>query len=205
MPSIRSTSALVAITSIALLALTACAAPEAAPSDSPTADASPSTSATPTAIPMVYEQPTSCQQLLPQSRLDAFAAAHLVLLGGPGGKFGNDYLADDTPEEQAGGLTCIWGNNTSNLSEFTVSAAPLTAENRSPIIDSLVGQGLNADTAGNTNTFGAQGDTAETPAILNVLRAESWISVISTEGGLAKSEECQEIADDVAKAVYRAA
>ncbi|TAL45009.1 MAG: hypothetical protein EPN91_03335 [Salinibacterium sp.] len=204
MPTIRSTSALVAITSIAVLALTACAAPQTVePSETPTADASPSP--TPTAVPMVYEQPTDCEQLLPQSRRDSFTAEHLVLLGGPGGKFGNDYLADETPEEQAGGLTCIWGDNASNNSAFTVSAAPLTAENRSPIIDTLIAQGLNAGTAGNTNTFGEQGDTTEAPAILNVLRSDSWISVISTKGGLAKSEECQAIADDVAKAVYRAA
>jgi hypothetical protein len=205
MLSIRSTTALVAITASALLTLAACAPANesTASTRKPSASPTPTASTTPTSTPKKFTVPSDCGAgILPQARLDAFAAQGLILLGGPGGKFGTDYLLDPTPEENAGGITCIWGMDASNQSRFTVSVAPLTAINRSSIVDSLLSQGLNPGTDGSANTFSQQGDAEREPAILNVLRHDSWISVISTIGGPAEAEDAKKIADQVASVVY---
>ena len=76
-----------------------------------------------------FTMPADCLGILPQSRQDAFASQGLVLLGGPGGQF-EQYYADPTPEEQAGGISCIWGDEDVPESTVTVSVAPLTASTR---------------------------------------------------------------------------
>jgi hypothetical protein len=205
MLKMHSTATLVAIAASALLSLSACApaAESNTSTNSPDAKPTPAASATATASPKTFTMPTDCAGILPQSRFDSFAADGLVLLGGPGGKYGQDYLADPTPEEAAGGITCIWGHDDANrLSTFTVSVAPLDGGNRSSVVENLLEQGLNQGTRGKTNTFSQEGDGSREPAILNVLHSDSWVSVISTVGGPALAEEAQKIADEVASVVY---
>ncbi len=170
--------------------------------------ATPTTSSTGTATavatPAVFSQPIACADIVPRSRLDTFSQHGLVLLGGPGGKYGDKYTADQTPERQAGGITCIWGDGATDASSLTVSVAPLSAGTRAVIVASLIQQGLNEQTQGGLVTYGLFGDETSAPAILNVLRQDSWISVIGTRGGETNYNQAVDLSNDVALTVYSA-
>ncbi|MCU1543530.1 MAG: hypothetical protein JWM50_1395 [Microbacteriaceae bacterium] len=187
------------------LPLTACStggdAQEITPPDKPTPVETPS--ASPGASDLSFTMPEECATIVPRARLDAFAASGLVLLGGPDGKYGNDYLADATPEEQAGGISCIWGFADSEVSSVTISVAPLSPATRPDVVDSFSEQGLNEDVVDGAATFGVQGDKQLNPAVFNVLRAESWISVIETIGGPVAYTEAVAIAGEIYSTVYR--
>ena len=177
------------------------AAPPPEPTRSPTASSMPTPSATPAATERRFVLPEDCDSALPGSRLAAFEDAGLTLLGGPGGKYGEHYLADPTPEESAGGITCIWGDDDTDASSITVSIAPLGAT-RPALVQSLLEQGLNEAVEGDLTLYAQQGDENVAPAVLNVLRADSWISVIQTVGGTAAFEEAITVAEEVAGVVY---
>lgn len=190
---------------IAAALLLAGCAPETAtghPSSTPT-DSSPTPSHTSAAV-AVFTMPSLCTQILPESRIDAWNDDDIVLLGGPDGKYGDDYLADPSPEQEQGGITCIWGPSDSENSSITVSVAPLSADERSSIVtDLVVNQGLNEEMFEGATIYWQHGDEELEPAILNVLRAESWISVIVTVGGDKSYETAEDIADEVYALVYQ--
>ena len=106
-------------TGVALAACTETPAPDAVE----TGQATPAPSPTATqSAERVFTLPADCTGLLTDDRQQAFAAEGIVLLGGPGGLH-PDYYADPTPEEQAGGISCIWGDEADPLTIVTVSAA----------------------------------------------------------------------------------
>ena len=190
----------------AALLLTGCA-PEAStadPSTTPTgAAATPTQSAAP---PETFTMPSLCAQIVPEERVNAWLNDDVILLGGPDGKYGDDYLADPSPEQQLGGITCIWGPSDSENSSVTISVAPLSAATRDDVVmDLAVTQGLNEETFDGATIYWQQGDTELEPAILNVLRADSWISVIETVGGPDSYDEAEDLADEVRALVYQAA
>lgn len=191
---------------IALVAALAGCTAEEAPQAAPTAETTETPTAEPTVTPstLTFTMPTDCASILPQSRIDEFAAEGIVLLGGPGGRYGSDYLVDATPEEQAGGISCIWGFSDSEVSSFTISVAPLSAATRPAVVASFAEQGLNEETTPNGIAYGVQGDRTLDPAIMNVLRGESWISVIATIGGLDSYTRSVEISGEVYESVYTA-
>ncbi len=162
----------------------------------------PTATTAPDAAGEPFDVPTDCSAVLPQERLDTLASTGLVLLGGPGGRYGDDYLAEPTPEQQAGGITCIWGDPTTEESAWTVSVAPLDPAGQQAVQQELLAQGLAEVPVEDYTTFGQVGDDDHEPAILNVLREESWISVLATVGGDAAFDEVVVLADEVARTVY---
>lgn len=167
-----------------------------------------STSPTATAEPEIVEEfamPTACADILGAEHLSDIEADGAVLLGGPGGLYGDDYLLEPSPEQQAGGITCIWGDPETEISTVTISVAPLTASSRQAVVaDLAISQGLN-ETIGETADYYWQlGDDDHEPAILNVLTSDSWISVIQTVGGDANYTAAEQLALDVHEQVYRA-
>jgi hypothetical protein len=174
--------------------------PTIEPTRSPTATPTPTSAATPPPAELRFMVPEDCDAILPAARLAEFEDAGLTLLGGPGGKY-ERYLADPTPEENAGGITCIWGDDKTDASSITVSVAPLGA-NRAAVVQSLLDQGLNEAIDGDLTLYAQQGDEEVAPAVLNVLRTDSWISVIQTVGGTEAFEEAITVAEEVATAVY---
>lgn len=187
---------------VALLALAGCVdAPAPAPTG--TSDAEPSPTPTTTAPPAdpVFTLPTECAQLLPASRLQEFRDHGLELLGGPGGKY-QPYYADPTPEEQQGGISCIWGDDDVPESTVTVSVAPLDAATRGAVVDNLIAQGLNEAALDDAISYAQLGDENSAPAVLNIIRDDSWISVIEALGGEAFFDEAVELADEAATQVY---
>jgi hypothetical protein len=188
---------------IAVLVLTGCAADEPAPVPSDVASGTPTPEPTATEAPAaaVFLQPAECTAMLPQSRVDAFTAAQLTLLGGPGGLYPS-YYADPTPEESAGGISCIWGNESVPGSTIEISVAPITIASRSVIIENLLEQGLNEAALDDGISYGQLGDESSAPAVLNVIRDDSWISVLEGVGGQAAFEEALVIAGEVHSEVY---
>lgn len=187
----------------ALAAIGGCSAvppPTAQASHGPT----PATVTTAAPAAKAFALPLLCADQLPQSRIADFASRSLVLLGGPDGRYGLEYSADPSPEERVGGITCIWGYGDSELSAVTISVAPLTSGAFATVTSDLVGQGLNADLVEGTSRYWQEGDTVREPAILNVLRVDSWISVIESVGGADAFAEAQAIADEVFDTVYLA-
>jgi len=186
--------------------LTACA-PETEPiaedlTPTPTQTAAETTEPEPQDL--VFTMPVDCTSILPQSRLDAFTAQSLELLGGPGSVYGDDYFFEPTPEQLAGGISCVFAQDGVDLSSILISVAPVSTANRATIIADLTAQGLNeATTADGAFTYTQQGDEGLAPAIHNVVTQDSWISVISGLGGPAFYDEAVILAGDVATQVYR--
>jgi len=200
----RVRTVLPAIVVVMALTLVACAAQEPPPvnaSSRPLPSASPSP--TVKTQPTVFSQPTTCAEALPLARIvELEGARRLVLLGGPEGRYGLEYALDPSPEERAGGVTCIWGDGATDISVVTVSVAPVSAASRVPILAQLTDQGLNETIEDDAVVYWQQGDTDEQPAIVNVVRDDSWISVIQTTGGTDSYEEAVVIADEAHAAVY---
>jgi hypothetical protein len=176
------------------------------PSGEPTQEATetPTPTSEPTEAPpseRTFAMPADCLGILPQSRQDSFASQNLVLLGGPGGQF-EHYYADPTPEELVGGISCIWGDENVPESTITISVAPLTASNRATVVDNLIGQGLNEAPLDDGISYAQLGDEVSAPAILNIIRDDSWVSVIEALGGEAFFDEAVELASEVADQVY---
>ena len=174
---------------------------------SPTQTDTPIETTTPTPAPSetpaarTFVMPEDCLGMLSQERQDSFAAQNITLLGGPGGKF-EHYYADPTPEEQAGGISCIWGDENVPTSTITVSVAPLTLDSRSLVVDNLLAQGLNEAVLDDGISYAQIGDENSVPAILNIVRNDSWISIIEALGGEAFFDEAVELESDVADQVY---
>lgn len=191
---------------VPLLFLAAGCAPTTEPVVAPTT-AAPEPEVEPTTEPTVDEaeftQPVLCSEALTRAHITEFEASGYVLLGGPEGKYGNEYLDGPTPEEEAGGISCFWGDNSTDITSIIVSVAPLGPSTRAGIVIELEESGLNETATDTTTSFGRFGDDAGIAAIYNVLRNDSWISVISTTGGQDVYNHLVEIADGVASLVYR--
>lgn len=193
--------AIVPVSALAL-ALGGCAdAPQPEPTQVQTS--TPSAGPTPTQAPAepVFRLPAECTGLLPDAQQRAFAAEGIDLLGGPGGKY-PDYYADPTPEERAGGISCIWGDEAAPETTVTVSAAPLTASTRGIVVEDLLAQGLNEAVIDDGISYAQIGDDNSAPAVLNIIRDDSWISVIQARGGEASFGAAVELADAAAEQVY---
>ena len=187
---------------ILLLAGCAPSGPGGAPTEGPSESASPSPTPSEQPIELVFTLPTDCAAILSIERQAAFAAEGRELLGGPGGRYGEEYFLEPTPEENAGGISCVWGDESDPQSTIIISVAPVNAGNRAGIVGDLIAQGLNEVLLDDALTYGQIGDEASAPAILNVLRDESWISVIDALGGDAGFDRATELVDEVAAEVY---
>ena len=185
--------------------LSACA-PETEPvAEEPTPEPTPTVVETiePEPVDLAFTMPVDCTTILPAARVEALAAQNLELLGGPGSVYGDDYFFDPTPEQLAGGISCVYAQDGVDLSSLLISVAPVSPANRARIIDDLTAQSLNeATTAEGALTYGQQGDESLAPAIYNVVTQESWISVISSPGGPAFYDEAVVLAGEVAAQVY---
>ena len=194
--------AVLPIAVVVALSLVGCVGePQVEPTEQPTETSTPTPEPTETPTERVFSMPEDCLGILPTARQDALASQGLILLGGPGGQF-EQYYADPTPEEQAGGISCIWGDEDVPESTITVSVAPLSAATRAQVVDNLIAQGLNEAVLDDGISYAQLGDDNSAPAILNIVRDDSWISVIQALGGEAFFDEAVELAGEVAEQVY---
>ena len=198
--SVRRGGVSVAVALIAAL-LVGCAAPADEPSAPPPASDSstgePTPSSTPSPDAAVFRMPTLCAELLPAARVTRLEALGMELLAGPEGKYGDAYLADPTPEQLVGGITCIWGEEEVPENSVIISVAPLVAATRDTVIEDLVEQGLNERVAGAVLIYERIGDEVAAPAVVNAVHEDCWVSVIEGVGGEDFYEEAVAIADEV--------
>ncbi len=192
---------------LALVASLAACAPEPEPVAEPEPTeqvVEPVNTPEPEPEPAVFEMPADCTTILPQSRIDNFTEQSLELLGGPGSVYGDDYFFDPTPEQLVGGISCVYAIDGQDLSSLLISVAPMSTSTRAGVVNDLTAQGLNEDTTDDgAVTYSQYGDEAGVPAIYNIVRDDSWISVISAFGGQVFYDEAVVLADEVAGQVYQ--
>ncbi|MEO5535221.1 MAG: hypothetical protein ABIR17_08835 [Pseudolysinimonas sp.] len=202
----RTTAMAAAMLTIAVVtvgALTGCVPAVAdKPTATPTVEQTPAATPTPTPEARAFVMPTRCVDIVSPATLARFTSDGLALLGGPGGKYGGDYFADDTPEERVGGITCVWGDEQRPESTFTISVAPVTTATRSGIVSDLLSQGLVEDQIEGALTYAQIGDEVSSPSVFNVIRSDSWISVLQARGGEDLFQTSTELVDEVTSIVY---
>lgn len=205
-PSLFTTARFYVPAVLVSLALAGCAPmPSAMPTTEPTAVATTEPTEEPT-TPVVTESfvmPTDCLAILPAENNAKFDADGIVLLAGPGGKYGDELITDPTPETVAGGISCYFGVDNEDLNLLTVSylvsAVALDATTRTEVIADLTAQGLtqSTDERGDISFGVLGGSSGQTTANYNVLAVDSWISVISSKGGEKAFLASVELADAV--------
>jgi hypothetical protein len=197
------TTALLPLLIVTALLITGCAGEAPKPTETESAGETATPSPTPTAdvVDSVFAMPADCVSMLPDSRVQAFAARNMVLLGGPGGLYAN-YYVDPTPPVRAGGISCVWGDELVPENTVEISVAPLSAATRGPIVDDLIAQGLNEAPLDDGISYAQLGDETSAPAVLNIIRDDSWISILEARGGEQLFGEATEIAAEVAEIIY---
>jgi hypothetical protein len=170
--------------------------------DPPTSEPTPTETSTTAPAALVFEMPAQCADILTAATQSAFAADGLDLLGGPGGQYGENYFGDPTPEERAGGISCVWGDEDAPATTVIVSVAPITTSTRAGVVSALIANGLVESQVEGGITYARIGDDVSAPAELHVIRSESWISVIEAVGGEARFQQATELVDEVTSQVY---
>lgn len=193
----------IAAVGVALLAGCTPAASDDGETDAPVTDPTPTgTAATPQPEVRVFAMPALCADILTPETQSSFAAGGLELLGGPDGLYGENYFGDPTPEERAGGITCVWGDEDVTATTVIVSVAPITTATRSGIVSALISNGLVESQIEGGLTYARIGDDVSAPAELHVIRTESWISVVEAVGGEERFQQATELVDEVTSRVY---
>lgn len=190
---------------IAIALLGGCAAAPAAEGESPEPGATPTATTVPTdSEPVVreFEQPTRCADIVTAETAARFEADGLDLLGGPDGLYGEQYFAEPTPEERAGGITCVWGDESAPATTVIVSVAPVTPATRAGIVRSLIEAGLIESQIDGAISYARIGDEVSAPGELHVIRNDSWISVLEALGGEDRFQRATELVDEVTAQVY---
>lgn len=133
---------------------------------------------------LVFVLPTVCQDIFPAEVLDELVTGDIDLLRGPGsGSTDTVYPEGASPQEERGGISCLFGNP-DETQTFTVSVAPMTQASRAEVIDGLLAQQLNpGQTPDGVLTYWIQGDADTVPAIYNALYPDAWYEVLVFPGG----------------------
>lgn len=190
---------------VALALLTGCAPDPATGGESPEPETEPTPTGVSTEAPSgvrEFEMPDACVDIITAETAARFAADGLDLLGGPDGLYGEEYFAEPTPEERAGGITCVWGDEEAPATTVIVSVAPVTASNRSGIVSDLIAAGLIESQIEGAISYSRIGDEVSAPGELHVIRTDSWISVIEAVGGEDRFQHATELVDEVTAQVY---
>ena len=178
----------------AILALTLLAGCQSAPGEGELVDADESSDETDQAEAEVEELefllPTLCQDILPTASIDQLTSGDKALLRGPGsGSVDTVYPEGPSPQEERGGLSCLFGN-VEETQTYTLSIAPMTQLSRAEVIDGLIAQQLNpGQTADGVLTYWIQGDEGTVPAIYNAVYPDAWYEVLIFPGGRLAYEE----------------
>ena len=143
-------------------------------------------------VELVFSLPSSCRDIVPQEALDKLTSGEIGLLRGPGsGSVEGVYLEGQSPQEERGGISCLFGNADETIT-YTISVAPMTQATRAEVIDGLLAQKLNpGQTLDGGLTYWIQGDQETVPAIYNALYDDAWYEVLIFPGGRLAYEECE--------------
>ncbi|MBX3090926.1 MAG: hypothetical protein KF801_00275 [Cryobacterium sp.] len=199
----RNTIHLIAGTTLAVVlaaGLTGCDPAGPAPSGSPSESSASSASPSPTEAPAAFVAPTSCTQLLGASLESSLTADGTVLFSGPGGT--GLYPGIESAQDGGSPLSCVYGKDMVDLSTFELAAQGLTQDAHEGVLAELETRGMTEVAAGDTVTFTQTGDEGSTPAIIHILKPDSWVTAYSTFGGTARLAEITGWANTVETQVY---
>ena len=145
-------------------------------------------------LPQIFALPDSCREILPLERFEQLVAGELSLLRGPGsGATESVYPEGPSPQEERGGISCLFANS-DETETYTISIAPMTQASRAEVIDGLLDQQLNpGQTADGVLTYWIQGDQSTVPAIYNALYDDAWYEVLIFPGGRIAYEESESL------------
>jgi hypothetical protein len=201
----------VSVSTAALLMLAVLSGCTPAKTVEPTTTPSPTTpteTASPTTPSETFTMPSDCTTILPESRIASFSAENIILLAGPGGKYGDELITQSTPEMDAGGISCYFGVDSDDPSLLSISVllsvVPLNSTNSSGVISTLEGQGLlkGTDTAGHL-TYGIAGNSSsQTTAAYSVVTTDSWISGVSGTGGEDSLTQLMQLTSEMHDVLY---
>ncbi len=139
-------------------------------------------------VALVFSPPASCVNLLPEGFVKELAADGIELVKGPGSPSTEPIYTDgQTPEELAGGLSCLFGlpNDEESGLSILLSAAPIDPAIRPKVIEDLVTQNLNVGQTidGRGLTYWIWGDNETVSALHNELFQDAWYSALIQPGG----------------------
>ncbi len=83
-----------------------------------------------------------------------------------------------------------------------MSVAPLSTATRSGVVSDLIERGLIESQIDGALTYSQIGDETSAQGIFNVIRSDSWISVIEAVGGEDRFQHATELVDEVTEQVY---
>jgi len=143
--------------------------------------------ATPEVAPVTFTQPSLCTEILPPSAVAGLAEDGIELTQGPGSNSSDPIFVDSkTPEERAGGISCLFsipGDEESGV-YVLLSVAPIEPAVRPEIIADFSDQGLIEGSAPDgAVTYWKWGDEIFVPAFHNSLYEDSWYSALLQPGG----------------------
>lgn len=180
--------------------LAGCTPQSADPDPSPSASASSAPSETPVEESTVFVAPVDCTGLLGAALEAEVLGAGNVLFSGPGGI--GIYPGDSVGQDGGTPFACLYGKDMVDLSTFEIAAQGLTQDAHEGVLAELSTRGMTETTAGDTVTFAQEGTEGGEPAVIHVLRPDSWITVYSTFGGAASLAKITGWAEIVATQVY---
>lgn len=194
----------VALGSLTILALTGCTpgqpAPSSTPSPSASASVEPSVSPSKTDEPAAYIAATSCSGLLGAQLEAEVLATGAVLFSGPGGT--GIYPGPSIGQDGGNPISCLYGKDMVDLSTFEFAAQGLSQDAHEGVLAELQTRGMTETTTGTTVVFTQEGTEGTEPAVIHVLRPDSWVTVYSTLGGTASLTKITGWADTVLAQVY---
>ena len=123
-----------------------------------------------------------------------------VLFSGLGGA--GIYPGPSIAQDGGSPLSCLYGKDMVDLSTFEFAAQELSQDGHDGTIAELRSRGMTQTTDGDAVTFTQSGDEGTTPAIIHILKPDSWVTVYSTFGGATRLAEITGWAQTVETQVY---
>jgi hypothetical protein len=164
--------------------LAGCGPVVATPTPSPSASSEPEASPSPTPTPEAggFTAPTSCTELLGADLEADILATGVVLFSSTDGT--GIYAPIASTQDGGDPFSCWYGKDGVDLSSFEFAAQPITSTDEHEGIVAVLGAaGFASSTDGDVVTFVQTGDEGTTPAIVHVVRPDSWFTVFSAFGG----------------------
>ncbi len=173
-----------AVTLAALVGCTPVATDVASPpSGTPTESVvTPQPTTSPSPDPAVsFIVPTSCEAMVGPELGAEFSAAGIALFSGTGGE--GIYYPIDSNQSGGDPFSCWYGKDGVDLSTFELAAQLVDQAEHEGIVAVLGGGGFDETIDGDVVTWVQVGDEGTNPAIVHVVRPDSWLTAYSTFGG----------------------
>ena len=189
---------------VAVAGLAACtpadpaADPEASAAPADTVDAPEAPAETPP--PLTFTAPRTCSELLGPVLESQIAEGGYELFSSTAGS-GKHYPIAST-QWSGDAFSCWYGVDQVDLSSFEIAAQGLIPGEKDGAGARLAGEGFTSTTDGDAVTWVKAGNQGGEPAIVHVLRSDSWLTGYSEYGGATQVETLTGYLATVADTLY---